>query len=118
MVMPDSSATKIQILVRISCQTIDKNRYITIYSSNSSLHKTMTASRSNTITTEDGGRTNLWATEPRMYIDRTAAERYGYETYAERAEKLNGRTAMLGFIAALISYATSDSIFFFGAFGI
>ena len=33
--------------------------------------------------------------EPQMYVDKTEAERYGYETYAERAEKLNGRTAML-----------------------
>ena len=49
---------------------------------------------------------------------KTDAERYGYETYAERAEKLNGRTAMLGFVAAVISYATTGSIFFFGAFGI
>ena len=54
----------------------------------------MTVTRSNTVTIEDGGRTNMWATEPRMYIDQTAAERYGYETYAERAEKLNGRAAM------------------------
>ena len=45
-------------------------------------------------------------------------DRYGIETYAERAEKLNGRTAMLGFAAALISYATTGSLFFFGAFGI
>ena len=66
---------------------------------------------------EDGGRTNMWATEPRMYIDETAAKRYGYETYAEKAEKLNGRTAMLGFVAAVISYATSGSVFFFGVFG-
>jgi|TARA_Y100001938_G_C7915960_1_gene341955 hypothetical protein len=73
--------------------------------------------RSGTITTEDGGRTNLWATEPRMYISQTDAERYGYETYAEKAEKLNGRTAMLGFIAAVISYTTSGSVFFFGVFG-
>ena len=77
----------------------------------------MTVTRSGTITTEDGGRTNMWATEPRMYIDQTAAERYGYETYAERAEKLNGRTAMVGFLAALISYSFSGSVFFFGIFG-
>ena len=80
-------------------------------------HKVMTVSRSNTVTTEDGGRTNLWATEPRMYISQTDAERYGYETYAEKAEKLNGRTAMLGFAAALLSYATTGSVFFFGALG-
>tara|TARA_B100000676_G_C17812485_1_gene698190 strand:+ start:581 stop:817 length:237 start_codon:yes stop_codon:yes gene_type:complete len=78
----------------------------------------MTVTRSSTITTEEGGRTNLWATEPRMYVDKTSAERYGYETYAERAEKLNSRVAMLGFVAAVISYATTGSLFFFGAFGI
>ena len=71
-----------------------------------------------TVTTNERGQQNLFAREPRMYVDRTAAERYGYETYAERAEKLNGRTAMLGFAAAVISYATTGSLFFFGAFGI
>ena len=59
----------------------------------------------------------MFASEPRMYVSQTDAERYGYETYAERAEKLNGRTPMLGFIAAVVSYATSGSVFFFGAFG-
>ena len=112
MVMPVSSAERIQKHVRVSCQTIDKDRYITIYSSNSSLHKTMT------VTTNEYGQQNMFAKEPQMYVSKTDAERYGYETYAERAEKLNGRTAMLGFVAALISYATSGSIFFFGAFGI
>ena len=71
-----------------------------------------------TVTTEDGGRTNMFAREPQMYISQTDAERYGYETHAERAEKQNGRWAMLGFVALIISYATSGSIFFFGAFGI
>ena len=70
-----------------------------------------------TVTTEDGGRQNMFAREPRMYVSKTDAERYGYETYAERAEKLNGRTAMLGFVAAVVSYATTGSVFFFGAFG-
>ena len=69
-----------------------------------------------TVTTEDGGRTNMFAREPQMYISETDAQRYGYETYAEKAEKL-GRTAMLGFVAAVISYATSGSVFFFGVFG-
>ena len=71
-----------------------------------------------TVTTNERGQQNLFAREPRMYVDQTAAERYGFETYAERAEKLNGRTAMLGFIAAVVSYATTGSLFFFGAFGI
>ena len=70
-----------------------------------------------TATTNDRGQQNLFAKEPQMYVSQTDAGRYGYETYAERAEKLNGRTAMLGFVAAVISYATSGSVFFFGAFG-
>ena len=70
-----------------------------------------------TVTTNDRGQQNLFAKEPQMYVSQTDAERYGYESYAERAEKLNGRTAMLGFVAAVISYATSGSLFFFGMFG-
>ena len=52
-----------------------------------------------------------------MYVDPSYTETYGLETYAERAEKLNGRTAMIGFAAALVSYATTGSVFFFGLFG-
>ena len=70
-----------------------------------------------TVTTNDRGQQNLFAKEPQMYISQTDADRYGYETYAEKAEKLNGRTAMLGFVAAVVSYATSGSVFFFGVFG-
>ncbi len=71
-----------------------------------------------TVTTNDRGQQNLFAKEPQMYVSQTDAERYGYESYAERAEKLNGRTAMLGFVTAVVSYATTGSLFFFGAFGI
>jgi len=84
-----------------------------LYNTVTVLHK-----RLMTVTSNDLGQQNLWAKEPRMYVDQTAAERYGYETYAERAEKLNGRVAMLGFIAGILSYATTGSLFFFGAFGI
>ena len=70
-----------------------------------------------TVTTNDRGQQNLFAKEPQMYISETDVQRYGYETYAEKAEKLNGLTAMLGFVAAVVSYAFSGSVFFFGAFG-
>ena len=53
-----------------------------------------------------------------MYMTDEDRERYGFESHNERAEKLNGRVAMLGFAAAVISYATTGSLFFFGAFGI
>jgi hypothetical protein len=65
-----------------------------------------------TVTTNEQGQQNLFAKEPQMYISQTDAERYGYESYAERAEKLNGRTAMMGFVAALISYAFTGKLFF------
>jgi|TARA_S200002703_G_C3666102_1_gene204484 hypothetical protein len=65
-----------------------------------------------TVTTEDGGRQNMFASEPQMYISKTDAERYGYETYAERAEKMNGRFAMMGIIAGFLSYAITGKFFF------
>ena len=65
-----------------------------------------------TVTTNEFGQQNMFAKEPQMYVDKTEAERYGYETYAERAEKLNGRTAMMGFVAALIYYAFTGKLFF------
>ena len=70
-----------------------------------------------TVTTNDRGQQNMWATEPTMYMSKEDLDRYGIETYAEKAEKLNGRVAMLGCVAAVVSYATSGSVFFFGAFG-
>jgi hypothetical protein len=71
------------------------------------LHKTKM-----TVTTDERGQQNMFAKEPQMYVSQTDAERYALETYAERAEKLNGRTAMLGFVAALISYALTGHLFF------
>ena len=65
-----------------------------------------------TVTTEDGGRQNLFAREPQMYVDKTYTERYGYETHNERAEKLNGRAAMVGIVFGLFSYAITGNFFF------
>ena len=66
-----------------------------------------------TVTTEDGGRQNLYATEPQMYIDPTIEElqmKDNYETHNEKAEQMNGRLAMMGVIAALGAYATTGQI--------
>ena len=54
----------------------------------------------------------MFAKEPQMYVSKTDAERYAYESYAERAEKLNGRTAMIGFIFGIFSYALTGNFFF------
>ena len=63
-----------------------------------------------TVTTNERGQQNLFAKEPRMYISQTDAERYGLETHAEKAEKLNGRVAMLGVIAAMGAYITTGQL--------
>ena len=53
--------------------------------------------RGATVTEEDGGRLNAFASEPRMLVV-DADNGWGFH---DRAEKLNGRLAMLGFIALL-----------------
>ena len=66
-----------------------------------------------TTTTEDGGRLNNYAIEPRMYIDPTIEEQImqdNYETHNEKAERMNGRFAMMGIIAALGAYAATGQI--------
>jgi|TARA_X000000950_G_C13727846_1_gene583003 hypothetical protein len=65
-----------------------------------------------TVTTNERGQNNLFAKEPTMYVSQTDAERYGYESYAEKAEKLNGRAAMVGFFFAIFSYSLTGNIFF------
>ena len=57
-----------------------------------------------TTVTEDGGRENIYAKEPTMYLEETPV------THNEKAEKLNGRLAMLGIIAALGAYALTGDI--------
>ena len=57
-----------------------------------------------TITTEDGGRTNIYAKEPQVYAQEITV------THNERAEQLNGRLAMLGVIAAIGAYAISGQL--------
>ena len=51
-----------------------------------------------TVTTESGGRQNAFPTETRPYIDESAS----YEGYPQNAEKVNGRWAMIGFVALVL----------------
>jgi hypothetical protein len=53
---------------------------------------------------EDRGRLNLYAKEPPMQIMEVT------ETHNEKAEKMNGRFAMMGIMAAFISYAFTGQI--------
>ncbi len=56
-----------------------------------------------TVTTESGGRQNAFPNETRPYID----ESVSYEGYPQNAEKVNGRWAMIGFVALLGAYVTT-----------
>ena len=57
-----------------------------------------------TVTTEDGGRQNLFAKEPQVKVMEVTV------THNEKAEMLNGRVAMLGIIAALGAYALTGQM--------
>ena len=57
-----------------------------------------------TTVTEDGGRANVYATEPTMYIQENTMP------HNEKAEMLNGRLAMLGVIAAIGAYAVTGQL--------
>ena len=57
-----------------------------------------------TTTTEQGNRQNIFAKEPKMYSDENSIP------HNERAERLNGRLAMLGVIAAIGSYAVTGQL--------
>jgi len=61
-----------------------------------------------TVITEERNRQNIYAIEPPIIM---TDHPYGVP-HNERAELLNGRLAMLGFVAAVISYAVTGKLFF------
>ena len=65
-----------------------------------------------TVTKNEFGQMNMFAKEPTMWMSEEDIERYGFEPYAEKAEKANGRWAMLGFIVGIVSYVATGKLFF------
>lgn len=58
-----------------------------------------------TVTTNDRNQQNIFAKEPIMYTDKDYTVPHN-----ERAELLNGRLAMLGFVAAIGAYVLTGQI--------
>ena len=65
-----------------------------------------------TVTKNEFGQMNMFAKEPSMYMTKEDLERYGIEPYAEKAEKMNSRAAMLRIVAGIVSYALTGKLFF------
>lgn len=66
-----------------------------------------------TTTTNEFGQQNMFAKEPQMYISEEIIEAMDnnmYETHNEKAERLNGRLAMIGFVAAVGAYLVTGQI--------
>ena len=57
-----------------------------------------------TVTTNEHGQTNVFAKEPKMEVIEVN------ENHNTKAERLNGRLAMLGIIAALGAYALTGDL--------
>jgi hypothetical protein len=57
-----------------------------------------------TVTTNDRGQQNMFAKEPPMEIIEV------FETHDKKAERLNGRLAMLGVIAAIGAYSLTGQL--------
>ena len=74
---------------------LDNMQYF-IYNYVTFLHPIMT------VTTEDGGRQNMYAKEPQMEVMD--------QDYATQAELANGRWAMVGWVAAIGAYVTTGQI--------
>jgi hypothetical protein len=60
-----------------------------------------------TVTTNEHGQQNMFAKEPEMYY-----ENYDTVTPYQVKERYNGRWAMCGIVAGLISYTLTGKLFF------
>jgi hypothetical protein len=63
-----------------------------------------------TVTTEDGGRQNLFAVEPKMVVE--DYNRKGLFSPMQQREMYNGRWAMMGVVSGFLSYAITGKLFF------
>ena len=101
----------VTIVLRICSIYLENNLFLAFYFTfvNSSVtlinNYTIQMANSN-VTTESGGRQNMFPTETRPYID----ESVSYDSYPQNAEKVNGRWAMIGLVALVGAYVSTGQI--------
>ena len=76
------------------------NSYVTLF------NNYINSMANSNVTTESGGRQNMFPTETRPYID----ESVSYDSYPQNAEKVNGRWAMIGLVALVGAYVSTGQI--------
>ena len=111
---PSKNTQKINFLTLLShiCNKfIESNlisaKYFTFINSSVTLVNNYITSMANSnVTTESGGRQNMFPTETRTYID----ESVSYDSYPQNAEKVNGRWAMIGLVALIGAYVSTGQI--------
>ena len=99
------------ILLHICSIYLENNllltNYFTFVNSSVTLINNYNISMANSnVTTESGGRQNMFPTETRPYID----ESVSYDSYPQNAEKVNGRWAMIGLVALVGAYVSTGQI--------
>ncbi|ABO17941.1 Hypothetical protein P9301_13181 [Prochlorococcus marinus str. MIT 9301] len=98
-------------MIHICSKYLENNlisaQYFTFVNSSVTLINNYITSMANSnVTTESGGRQNMFPTETRPYID----ESVSYDSYPQNAEKVNGRWAMIGLVALVGAYVSTGQI--------
>ena len=101
----------VTILLHICSIYLENNLFLTNYftfinSSVTLINNYIISMANSNVTTESGGRQNMFPTETRPYID----ESVSYDSYPQNAEKVNGRWAMIGLVALVGAYVSTGQI--------